>query len=483
MCRVYLTITSTATDATDLGYLLHKHPDRAQQFDVSAGKAHVFYPEATAERCTVALMLEVDPIALVRGRRYGADAFALSQYVNDRPYAASSMLAVALGKVFRTALAGKCDAKPELVDLPLPLAVHIPALPSVGGPTMVRDLFGPLGWAVEATPIALDETVPAWGDSRYVDLTLRGTMTLGSALSHLYVLLPVLDNAKHYWVSSDEVDKLIRAGGEWLASHPQQEMITRRYLAHDRTLVASAVARLAAIDDLEPEEIDGDGPIPVAETDGKVLTLAALRKQAVLAALHLEGASRVVDLGCGEGALLRALIQDARFDEVVGVDVSPRALEIAERRLNLDRMPDSQRARLRLLQSSLTYRDDRLAAYDAIVLMEVLEHLDPERIPALEATVFAHARPRTVIVTTPNVEHNVRYPNLAPGAMRHRDHRFEWTRAEFGEWAAKVCEQSAYAVRFAPIGEDDPDVGPPTQMAIFTRVDRHQLDQQQGKAS
>lgn len=123
---MYLTITSTAPAATDLGYLLHKHPDRAQQFDVSAGRAHVFYPEATDERCTVALVLEVDPIDLVRGRRYGGDAFALSQYVNDRPYAASSMLAVAVGKVFRTALAGKCAAKPDLVDRPLPLEIHLP---------------------------------------------------------------------------------------------------------------------------------------------------------------------------------------------------------------------------------------------------------------------------------------------------------------------------------------------------------------------
>jgi len=470
MCRVYLTITSTAPAATDLGYLLHKHPDRAQHFEISAGQAHVFYPEASDDRCTVALLLEVDPIALVRGRRYGGDAFALSQYVNDRPYAASSMLAVALGKVFRTAMAGKCVARPDLVDQALPLEIHLPALPSVGGTAMVRDLFEPLGWSVEANPIALDETVPEWGDSRYVDLHLRGTAVLSLALSHLYVLLPVLDNAKHYWVSSDEVDKLVRAGGDWLAEHPQREQITRRYLAHQREFVASAVARLAAVDDLPPEALDN----AIDDNEEKArdaLPLVVRRKQAVLEALRVEGSTRVVDMGCGEGALLRELIQDAKFSEVLGVDVSPRALEVAERRLNLSRMPDSQRARLRLLQSSLTYRDERFSGYDALVLMEVIEHLDPERIPALETTVFSHARPRTVIVTTPNVEHNVRYASLAAGTMRHRDHRFEWTRREFSDWAASVCERTGYVVRFAPIGDDDAVVGPPTQMAVFSRVD------------
>ena len=402
MAPVYLTITSTAPDATGLGYLLHKHPERAQQFEVSAGVAHVFYPEATDKRCTVALLLEVDPVALVRGRRCGGDTFALSQYVNDRPYAASSMLAVALAKVFRTAMAGRCDARPDLVDQTLPLEVRVPVLPSAGGTDLVRELFEPLGWTVAATALALDETVPDWGDSRYVDLRLEGNLVLAEALSHLYVLLPVLDSSKHYWVSADEVEKLVRAAGAWLPAHPARELITRRYLVHQRDLVASAVARLAEVDDIPTEAMEEDAP---AEEASAPRPLVLQRRQAVLDVLRDAGAARVVDLGCGEGALLRELVRHAEFSEVLGVDVSARALELAERRLNLDRMPDSQRARLRLLQSSLTYRDERLAGYDAVVLMEVVEHLDPERLPALESTVFGHARPRTVIVTTPNVEH------------------------------------------------------------------------------
>lgn len=425
----------------------------------------MLWPEATAERSTVALVLEVDPIALVRGKgNRGADGFSLSQYVNDRPYAASSMLSVALGKVFRTAMTGRCDARPDLVGRPVPLEVHVPALPSRGGTTLVERLFAPLGWTVKATPIALDPQVPSWGDSPYVNLRLSGTLRVADALTQLYVLMPVLDDSKHYWVSTDEVDKLMRAGGSWLAAHPERDLITRRYLGHHRALVQSAVSRLAEVDDTEPEVLDN----AAAEgTEERSTPLAQLRRAAVIAALRAEGASTVVDLGCGEGALLRELVPDPTFSKVLGVDVSHRALELAARRLYLERMPDTQRARLELIQSSATYRDGRLAGYDAVVLMEVIEHVDPPRLPALERNVFAHARPTTVLVTTPNAEHNVRYPLLAPGAMRHRDHRFEWTREQLRAWAETTATTYGYIVRHLPVGADDPEVGPPTQLAVF----------------
>jgi len=466
-----LTITSTARPATDLGFLLHKHPDKTQSFDVSAGQAHVFYPEAGETRCTAALLLEVDPIGLVRGRRSaGPDAFSLARYVNDRPYAASSMMAVALARVFRTAIAGRCASRPELAATALPLEIRIPALPCQGGPAVAERLFGPLGWTVEARPVPLDPLIPQWGDSRYVGLRLCGRVRLADALNHLYVLLPVLDNAKHYWVSTDEVDKLIRAGAGWLAAHPDRDLITRRYLAHRRDLVLTAVGRLAEADDTEPETLDNavsDGE--PEEAPERQVSLAAQRRGAVVAVLRAAGAATVADLGCGEGALVVTLLDDPAFSQVLGVDVSHRALEMAARRLHLDRMPERRRDRVQLLQSSLTYRDERLAGFDAAVLMEVIEHVDPPRLGALEATVFGSARPATVVVTTPNAEHNVRFADLPAGSMRHRDHRFEWTRAEFRGWADAVAARHGYGVRYLPVGTDDPEVGPPTQMAVFSR--------------
>jgi 3' terminal RNA ribose 2'-O-methyltransferase Hen1 len=460
---VFLTITSTAPSATDLGYLLHKHPDRAQQFDEPVGRIHVFYPQADDDRCTVALLLEVDPIGLVR-RKNRNGAFALAEYVNDRPYAASSMLAVALSRAFRSALAGRCPARPELVEQRLPLEIHLPALPCRGGAGLVHELFAPLGWSAQATEIPLDPTIPEWGPSPYVDLRLTGEMRLADALSHLYVLLPVLDDAKHYWVGEDEVEKLLRAGARWLGTHPSRELITQRYLAHQRSLVTTAVGRLAELDDAEPEALDNAVDDVVEEWS----SLATQRRAAVLTVLREADASRVVDFGCGEGALLRELIADSRFTQIVGVDVSDRALKLAERRLNLDRLPDRQRDRIRLLQSSLTYRDQRLAGFDAGVLMEVVEHVDATRLDALERSVFGYARPTIIVVSTPNVEYNIRFADLPAGAMRHPDHRFEWSRAEFQAWAERVAG-AYYSVRFLPVGPIDPVVGPPTQLAVFSR--------------
>jgi 3' terminal RNA ribose 2'-O-methyltransferase Hen1 len=471
-----LTITYTEAPATDLGFLLHKHPSRVQSFEVSAGQAHVFYPEATEQRCTAVLLLEVDPIGLVRKQRGqrtagrttgGPDGFSLAEYVNDRPYAASSMLAVALGKIFRTALNGKCEARPELAARALPLEMGLPALPCRGGAGLAERLLGPLGWTVQAEPVPLDPELPEWGDSAYLSVRLSGQLRLADALSQLYVLLPVLDDTKHYWVADAEVDKLIRAGSGWLAGHPERDLITRRYLAHRKRLVLSAVGRLAEVDDTEPEALDN--AVPDTEPGPADPPLAEQRRKAVLNVLRERGASTVADLGCGEGALVAQLLREPSVRRVLGVDVSHRALDRTAQRLHLDTMPDRQRDRVSLLQSSLTYADDRLTGLDAAVLMEVIEHIDPSRLAAAEQTVFGYARPGTVVVTTPNAEHNVRFRGLAPGALRHPDHRFEWTRPQFRDWAAGVADRRGYQVSYRPVGANDPEVGPPTQLAVFTR--------------
>ncbi|MFG3718369.1 3' terminal RNA ribose 2'-O-methyltransferase Hen1 [Streptomyces massasporeus] len=477
---MFLTITTTGTPerpATDLGYLLHKHPDKAQAFSTSYGTAHVLYPEAETGRCTAALLLEVDAVALVRrgkGKgRGGAPDAALAQYVNDRPYAASSLLAVALSSVFSSAMKGVCHARPELPGQARPLRVEVPALPARGGPDLVRKLFEPLGWTVTVEPVPLDTEFPDWGDSRYVRLVLESdTLTLAEALRHLYVLLPVLDDAKHYWVAPDEVDKLLRVGEGWLPGHPEQRLITSRYLSRRWALTRQAterleLVRLAETDDSEVEEID-NAVEAETEAEEKPTPLAVQRREAIVTALRQSGAARVLDLGCGQGQLVQALLKDPAFTEIVGVDVSMRALTIASRRLKLDRMGERQAARVQLFQGSLAYTDVRLKGYDAAVLSEVVEHLDLPRLPALEYAVFGSARPRTVLVTTPNVEYNVRWESLPAGHVRHGDHRFEWTRAEFRAWAEAVAERHGYGVAFEPVGPDDPEVGPPTQMAVFT---------------
>lgn len=505
-----LTLTSTAPDADDLGFLLHKHPDRVQTLNLPVGRATVFYPEATPQRCTVALLLEVDPIGLVRGAKGAPDGFTLGHYVNDRPYAASSLLAVALRRAFTTAMAGRCDARPDLVDVSLPLEVHIPVLPARGsggagdatgaepsgdphrvgeansptvprqagltGADLVRALFEPLGWQVDARPLPLAPDL-GWGDAPYVDLRLSGQQRLSVALSQLYVLLPVLDNAKHYWVGPAEVDTLVRRGQGWLAEHPQRDLIVARYLAAQRGYVRDAIARLEALEDTV------EAAAPALETlatetlaTETPTSLRQLRRDAVLQAVRDVGARRVVDLGCGEGYYLQELLKDPAFTEIVGADVSAACLRRAERRLGLDRLGDHQRERLTLRQSSLTYRDDALAGFDAVLLIEVIEHVDPDRLPALERHVFACAAPAAVIVTTPNAEYNRRY-GLPEGHLRHPDHRFEWNRAQFRAWAEAMAARYGYAVALRPVGDQDRELGPPTQLALFTRADQGAHDQ------
>ncbi|WP_374101120.1 3' terminal RNA ribose 2'-O-methyltransferase Hen1 [Antrihabitans sp. YC2-6] len=448
-----LTISTTANPATDLGYLLHKHPDRVQDFGQSFGIARVVYPEADETRCTAALLLDVDSVQLARTRDRSAPDYALGQYVNDRPYAASSLLAVAIGSVFRTARTGKCDNRPQLAAARIPLEITLPALPCRGGPDLARRLFEPMGWAVDTATITLDETFPEWGDSRYLRLTLRGDIRLADALNHLYVLLPVLDDAKHYWVASDEVDKLIRAGASWLAEHPEKELITRRFLRHRSVLTRAAFERLAELgDDLETA-LD-----PAVDEEPTRVPLNALRREAVVGALDEIGAATVIDLGCGSGQLISALLDRPAITKVAGVDVSARALTLAGRRV---------KERAELFQGSLTYTDDRFRGYDAAVLMEVIEHIDPPRLAALEQVVFGRATPQHVIVTTPNCEYNIRYEGL--DGMRHTDHRFEWDRAEFQQWATRVGERYGYCLDIRAVGDNDPDLGSPTQMAVFTK--------------
>ena len=467
--RMLLTITTTHTPATDLGYLLHKNPVRAQSFDLSFGQAHVFYPEATDERCTAALLLDIDPVALVRGSSArSGEGRTLAQYVNDRPYVASSFLSVALAQVFGSALGGRCKDKPEAVHTPLPLEVRLSVVPSRGGEEFLRRLFEPLGYSVQAVPYPLDTHFSEWGPSPYFTVTLTATVRLADLLTHLYVLIPTLDSGKHYFIGDAEVEKLVQKGEGWLASHPEKETIVRRYLKGRQSLVRDALEQLTASEQPEIDDI-GEQHDREEESIEKKISLHEQRLGAVLAALKASDARRILDLGCGEGRLLSLLLADRQFQTICGMDVSYRALEIAQDKLRLDRLPPMQRERITLLHGSLIYRDKRLVGYDAAAVVEVIEHLDSNRLAAFERTLFEFARPGLVVVTTPNVEYNPKFETLPAGKFRHKDHRFEWTRAEFQAWAGRVCERFGYAARFLSVGPEDAEVGAPSQMAVFER--------------
>jgi 3' terminal RNA ribose 2'-O-methyltransferase Hen1 len=463
-----LTITTTYRPATDLGFLLRKNPARVQTFELSFGKAQVFYPQADDDCCTAALLVEVDPIALVRTRRGPAgEGRLLEHYVNDRPYAASSFLSVAIAQVFDAALGGRAKERPELAETPIPLRAVISVLPCRGGEEFLRRLFEPLGYCVTASRLPLDERFPEWGESSYFRVELEATLRLYQLLSHLYVLMPVLDNDKHYWVGDDEVDKLLRHGEGWLDAHPQRDAIARRYLKHRRSLVADVLSQLSDAGDPRPDET-AEARAAEEEAIEKTLSLNEQRLRRVLEALKASGSQSVLDLGCGEGKLLRLLLSDRQFTKIVGMDVSHRVLEFAADNLNYDRLPTMQKERIKLLHGSLMYRDARLAGFDAAAVVEVIEHLDPPRLAAFERVLFEFARPTTVVLTTPNSEYNVMWESLPAGKFRHRDHRFEWSRSEFQRWANNTAKRFGYRVQFQTVGPVNDGVGSPTQMAVFS---------------
>src|SRR5438034_5495336 len=279
-----LTITTTHQPATDLGYLLHKNPGRLQTAELSMGKAHVFYPEATPGRCTAALLLEVDPVALVRNRKGpGGDAGTLKQYVNDRPYVASSFLSVTIAQVFGSARGGRSKHRPELAERPIPLEATIAVLPCRGGEPLLRRIFEPVGYTLTAQGYPLDATFQDWGESPYFTVTLQATCRLSDLLRHLYVLVPVMDREKHYWITQDEVEKLLRLGADWLPSHPERELIVDRYLKHQRRLTRAALERLIEEDVDDPEVvIAARDAEEIPESD---MTLREQRLGSVLAAL------------------------------------------------------------------------------------------------------------------------------------------------------------------------------------------------------
>lgn len=459
-----LTLSTTHRPATDLGYLLHKHPDRFQAVSLSIGKAHIFYPESSEEKTTVALLLDIDPIALVRGGRdLSRKGFSLGQYVNDRPYVASSFMSVALSEAFGTAMNGRCNERPELVEAALPFMVKIAVIPAPkGGEGLIRNLFEPLGYEVNVLRHGLDSTFPEWGESKYYTLELSHQIPLKLLLSHLYVLIPVLDNEKHYYVSQSEIDKLLKKGEGWLATHPQKEQITRRYLINLRSLSRRALSQLVGETEEEEQE-----PLPESEKKRKE-SLHQKRLNRVLEEVKKSEATSILDLGCGEGKLLRMLLKERQFTQIVGMDVSYKELVKAKERLHWDEMPPKQKERITLFQGALHYRDKRLSGFDIAVLVEVIEHMEEDRLDAMERVVFEFAQPKRVIITTPNAEYNIVFESMQEGSMRHEDHRFEWTREQFQTWSQAVAERNGYQVTFYSIGEEKEEVGAPSQMAVFT---------------
>ena len=460
-----LTITYEGEHTQELGYLLHKNPERAQQFELSYGKAYVFYPEVSDTRTTAALLLDIDPLDLARGK-VGSKDGGLFDYVNDRPYASTSFMSTAIVRIFGTAMNGRCDKRQELADTPLKLTATLSSLKDNGDTELAKEMFGPLGYEVKTQRTKLDDSFPEWGISPYIDLTISGTVKLSELLNHIYVLIPVFDKQKHYYISEDEIQKLLDHGEGWLADHPYKEKITRRYFTARKSYARKALDILLSDDMIETESAE---EAENTEEKEECTPLNTQRMETVKNAVLASGASSVIDLGCGECRLTSLLLNEQQIKKVTACDVSVAELEKAAQRLHLDRMQPYRRNKLTLIQASLTYRDKRFEGYDCACVIEVIEHIEPMRIPAFERAVFEFAAPRTVILTTPNREYNANYEHMQENTLRHGDHRFEWTREEFRAWTEHICEKFGYTCKISGIGDADENLGSPTQMGVFTK--------------
>ncbi len=442
-----MTITYKGNNTQELGYLLHKNPNAAQGFTLSFGKAYVFYPEVSNKSTTAALLLDINSVDLAKGRN--TQNAGLFTYVNDRPYTSNSFMSVAINRVFGTALKGRCDKKQELANTPLDLTATVHMLRCESDDD-ARKIFKPLGYMVKINRRLLDERFPEWGKSPYIDLTLQGTVRLSELLEHLYVLIPVFDGNKHYYIDDTEVEKLLSHGGEWLKNHPERENITRGYFNNIRSITKTALTQLS---DAEEDEVS------------KPKRLDSERIDSVVKAVIESGAQRVLDLGCGEGRYTARLAAESQIVHITAADVSMKVLEAANSRI--EKLPTFQKDKVEFIQGSALCRDRRFEEYDCCLLIEVIEHIDEERLPVLERVIFEFARPKTVIVTTPNAEYNSNYVFLPDGEMRHSDHRFEWNREKFSKWCNEICEKYSYRAKISGIGNEDERLGAPTQMGVF----------------
>jgi 3' terminal RNA ribose 2'-O-methyltransferase Hen1 len=407
---------------------------------------------------------------MVRSKKKQRTGSALEHYINDRPYAASSFLSVAIVDTFGAALNGKCKERPELVDQIMPLTVEISVVLVQGKEQVLRKLFEPLNYQLKIKNYPLDQSFPKWGQSNYYTIKMDNKLTVQDLLSHLYVLIPVLDNQKHYFVNKQEVDKLLSKGQGWLSKHPAQAFIVRRYLKYSPSLAREAISRLSEEGGMVIEEEMARSRAVSFEKELETKTnLNEERYATVLSVLKSHNVEQVIDLGCGEGKFLAVLLKNREFKKIVGMDVSIRSLEIAAKRLRMDQMAPRQKERIELIHGSLMYKDQRFSGFDVATVIEVIEHLDAPRLAAFERVLFEFAQPRVIVVTTPNIEYNLLFENLTVGKLRHGDHRFEWTRKEFQAWADKIAQRFHYQVCYQAVGNEDASHGAPSQMGIFIK--------------
>lgn len=439
-----MTITCKGSDAQDLSWLLHKRPDRFQAFNLPYGTAYVFFPEYSDNKCIVTLLLDVESSGLNDICKAKDGEF---QYVNPRQYLSGSLLSGAITKVFASAIKGVCEEKPELVDKVFNYEMEITSFSCRLNPDYIEKLFLPLGYEIDFTKPSGQYSEIA---QQFGNLKLIARTTLQKLLSQLFILLPVFDRQLHFWIGESQLEKFIRHSTGWLENHPEKSFIINEYFW--------------PASELKYRVLEYFNAIPSA--DEKAPGLNALRQEEIINSLIRHDATSILDLGCGNGSLLELLAQEKRFSKIAGMDIAARNIDEARKKLCSPgrRLCEAEY----VFVGSLTYKDKRISNYDALVLSEVIEHFELERMVLVMKNIFEHAKPRLFIMTTPNKAYNIEYL-LKYDEIRHPDHRHEFNEEEFTSFCQKFASQYNYELEMSSIGEKLPELGAPTLMGIFKK--------------
>jgi 3' terminal RNA ribose 2'-O-methyltransferase Hen1 len=442
-----LSLTVRGSGADVVSYLIAKNPNNPYERDEKGFKVRLVYPIFTTEEVQFVIYVKPDPIDLVRN---SSDLYDITHYINDREFAVSSLFITTIRKALGTALNGKPDEEyqqwvghefdMELAFGPVATDLH---------DKEIADLFEPIGYKVEIERGV--SSIREKSSARYI--TLSGRQSVQNALKHVSILIPVIDNYKHYFLDEREIEKLDRYGEGWLEDHPLKQMIVKRALRFNALISQSKF--------YEKKQRNSD------YDESKKVRLNDLRYEAILNLIKLlPHKESIVDLGAGEGRLSVQLGFVEGIKEILSIEPSNKSRIRAIERFEQVNVKEGY-VEPQSLPGSLYYFDSRLQNKDVIVLCEVIEHIEEDRLPKIFDMILSDYRPKTLIVTTPNQEYNVLYE--LNDEMRHDDHRFEWTRAQFAQNVETWTEKYPYEVSIQGIGEEHDVYGHPTQMAIFRR--------------
>lgn len=452
-----LTIKAIGENSRVISYLLSKNPSNLYDRDEKGSRVRLVYTAFTEEETELLIYVTPDPVELVRN---SPNTFDITQYINDREFAVSSLFCSYIKSALATALNGKPkDDFIKWVDYKFDLILGFGPVASDLPDAVIESIFTPIGYEVKIERGITDYSfkLKSRSSARYINLT--GRQTLQNAIRHLFILIPVLDNYKHYYMDKSEVDKLERYGTGWLDDHPMRDLIIKRALKFKELISEVASPK-------KEDLLQGDSE-PVEESEIKVRLNEQRYQTIVDIVTKLPQKETVVDFGSGEGKLSVRLGFIPGVKEVLAVEPSQVSQLRAIRKIDKVRSSEGFVAPTQVW-GSLFYFDTRLCDKDVMILSEVIEHIDEYRLAPIIETVFAQYSPKTLIINTPNYEYNVVFE--MKDNLRHSDHRFEWTREQFSLWCKELGARYNYSVNIGGIGEEDTDHGFPTQIAIFSKT-------------